>query len=141
MFLDYADQAKIGSSPDKGVDQGGLTRVFFDAVWSQMHTLSIDVQGKTVGTEKTLHLFDYKDGSIVPLDNVTIRGQIAKCFETDEAVLDENEGAVKVLNKVKRYYRALGRLMIHSLATGHVLPSHVMPPFFRACKCPCARCK
>ncbi|KAI2495372.1 hypothetical protein MHU86_19174 [Fragilaria crotonensis] len=97
-----------------------------------MHTLSIDVEGETVLTKKTLSLFDSKDGSIVPLDDVTIRGHIAKCFATHEAVLEGNEGAVKVLNQVKRYYRALGRLMIHSLATGHVLPSHVMPPFFRA---------
>jgi hypothetical protein len=139
MFLDYVDQT--GSFLDKGVDKGGLTRAFLDTVWSQMHTLSIDVRGETVVTEKTLPLFDSKDGSIVPLDDVTIRGHVAKCFAIDEAALDKNEGAGKILKQVKRYYRALGRLMIHSLATGHVLPSHVMPPFFRACKCPFSRRK
>ena len=96
--------------------------------------LSIDVKGEEVVHANVIPLFDSEDGRILPQNDATLRQHIAKCFGLDEDDLDNKDRAVKELNRAKSYYRAIGRLMIHSLATGHVLPFHIMPPFFRACK-------
>jgi hypothetical protein len=129
-FLDHADQAEAVYEEDKGVPQGGgLTRVFLNSVWSQIHLLSIHVNGKQIP------LFEFHDNdAVVPLTDDHLRHCVAKCLQINADVLDKDNEAVKAVDLAKHYYRAIGRLMIHSLATGHVLPSHVMPPFYRACK-------
>ena len=98
-----------------------------------MHTLSINVNSNL---GKTVRLFDSED-AVVPRRDAHIRQDIAECFGLDVEKGDDHnhKEATRVRNQVKCYYRAIGRLMIHSLATGHVLPYHIMPPFFRACKC------
>ena len=66
------------------------------------------------------------DGYCVPLSDNSLGFQVDK--------LEEDKDKEEAWDRVQMYYRAVGRLLIHSLATDHVLPNHVMPPFYRDCK-------
>lgn len=109
----------------ESLDHGAVSREFLDNAWRQMGTLSIHVNGIQV------RLFDSKGVTVVPLSDLRLRRDVAKSFKIKEDGLDQLAEAVKALDQVWVCYRAIGRLMIHSLASGHVLPYHVMPRFYR----------
>jgi hypothetical protein len=113
---------------DKGFDKGGLTRTFLQSVWDQIGDLSIMINGYT------LKLFEREAGGIVPIPDDIIRGTISRRLAVSDGAIDSSNEGLVALNKIRVYYRAIGRLMIHSLVTGHVLPSGLIPHFYRACK-------
>jgi hypothetical protein len=82
----------------------------------------------------TLKLFEKESGGVVPIPDDVIRATISQRLMVRDGAIDSSNQALIALNKIRMYYRAVGRLMIHSLVTGHVLPSGLIPHFYRACK-------
>ena len=105
---------------------------------------------KIVEKQFEIPLFEWSEGFCVPLTNGVLCSAIAKCFLVElkdvdgkeksyknlkEEAIHTHKDATTALKQTRVYYRALGRLMIHSVVTGHVLPHYLIPPFYRACKC------
>jgi hypothetical protein len=118
----------ITDEADKGIDEGGLTRMFLDKCWAQMGKLAVLVEGKPID------LFEEEACGINPLRDDMVRDRICNVFDVSEAELEGNDGAIQALNKVQLFYRAVGRIMCHSLATDHILPCNLLPGILRSCK-------
>ena len=114
---------------EKGVDRGGLTRAFLNGVWEQAGTLAVNSNGTLV------NLFaDDEACGVSPKFDEHLRSEIARSFNVSVEKLPGTDGACEVILKVQKFYRAFGRLMIHSLATDHHLPWNLIPGVYRACK-------
>jgi len=69
-------------------------------------------------------LFATQDNGVVPIEDDVFRYQFKVAFP------DETENA-EALNRAKSYYRAIGRIILHSLANGHTISASAMPPFYQ----------
>ena len=124
------------------VDAGGVSREFFSQVWRQMGSLHVKCDGKS--GEKQIRLFDNEvEAGFVPVQDDIIVYQLRELTKC---------GKVVVMKKIKAYYRAIGRLMIHWLATdpvvsfetfqrdggmdcGHTIDETAIPTFYRNGSC------
>jgi len=113
---------------EKGIDEGGLTRAFLESVWQQAGKLSVKSNTTLVA------LFEEEACGLVPTPDEILRFNVACSFNVKVGELDGTDGAFEVLEKAQQLYRAFGRLMIHSLATNHILPWNLLPGIYRACK-------
>jgi hypothetical protein len=113
---------------DKGVDEGGLTRMFLEKCWTHMGELSIIVEGVKI------RLFDEEACGVNPLPDDIVVDRIRSAFEISGDELDGHDGALAALRKAQVLYRAVGRIICHSLATNHILPCNLLPGILRSCK-------
>lgn len=112
-----------------GIDDGGLTRIFLDSVWQQMGSLAV----KSNNTWIKLFTVE-KCGAILPKPDTVLQYDIKNTFKAVGVQVCDEEGVNKIFMNAQRLYRAFGRLMVHALATKHVLPWNLLPGIYRACK-------
>jgi hypothetical protein len=118
----------------KGLDAGGVSREFFSQVWLQMGGLQVK-KGEIV-----IQLFEEdSEAGCVPVTDAVI----------EQALKNESDKRKgRILEKINVFYRAIGRLMIHWLATdplvsfqpfehpggmqcGHSIAGTALPAFYR----------
>jgi len=71
-------------------------------------------------------LFETQDNGVVPIKDDELRRKIKLAFP------DESEYK-EALDRAKSFYRAFGRIILHSLANGHTISASAMPPFYQNC--------
>lgn len=113
---------------DKGIDEGGLTRIFLEKCWTQLGKLCVVVEGRRIP------LFEEESCGINPYPDDVLLDHIRKVFRVEGCEFDGHDGAIQALEKTQLLYRAVGRIMCHSLATNHVLPWNLLPGILRSCK-------
>jgi hypothetical protein len=87
----------------EAVDAGGVSREFFSQVWHQMGSLQVR-WGKV-----TINLFEeISEAGCEPISDMTIKGALENVSQETKDLIQE---------KINAFYRAIGRLMIHWLAT------------------------
>jgi len=99
------------------LDEGGPTKHFFSEVWAQLETLKVHAFGVEV------ELFEESPVGAMPTSDEKLRCEGIKNIEPDVVEI--------IVGKAKRYYRAIGRIMFHSLVRGFVVSSTAMPRFYR----------
>ena len=120
--------ASAAGTAEKGIDNGGLTRIFLDSVWQQMGSLAVQ------SNSKWIKLFTVeKCGAILPKPDTVLQYDIKNSFKA-AGVQVCDAGVETIFKNAQRLYRAFGRLMIHAIATKHVLPWNLLPGIYRACK-------
>jgi hypothetical protein len=106
----------------EAADEGGPTRQFFNEVNTQLGDLSVSIQ-----MTKNVKLFESTPGGLLPLTDDMIKSKTAMAGEEQEAVVDQ----------IKCYYRAVGRLMAHCIfqidnAHGQLpILQHALPSFYK----------
>jgi hypothetical protein len=105
-------------------DAGGPTRQFFDQVWLQLADLEVQLPHTSNG----IKLFAMTGGGLVP--------------ETDEYVRDNRLSNMEaseqetMVHKIESYYRAVGRMMAHSMLLSSedsgtlMIASHALPMLY-----------
>lgn len=106
-YIGDVDDVKLSKKKGyKAIDEGGLTRQFLSNVWDQLGDLG--VQGPS---KKYVMLFERTEAGYIPTPDDLINKELH--------------------DRAKSYYRAIGRIMFHSLATKHPICNIAMPEFFR----------
>lgn len=77
-----------------------------------MHAFGVEVE-----------LFEESPVGAMPTSDEKLRCEGIKNIEPDVVEI--------IVGKAKRYYRAIGRIMFHSLVRGFVVSSTAMPRFYR----------
>jgi hypothetical protein len=110
----------------EAVDEGGVSREFLNQVWLQLGDLRVELPGRT-----KVDLFEKTKGGLLPSTNEELL-QHQKYM--DEAEADEFK------NRFECYYRAIGRILAHSILLspedfGPVpVASHALPLLYRSGK-------
>ncbi len=114
------------------VDKGGPHRQILSEFWAQLKNLSIpcfekDSDGQICGEIIHVPMFESTTGGIVPLQDDVLRRSFPKKFR--------GKDGEDLLDKVaKKYYFAVGRFMLHSIATDVTIMNNVITPFFQNCE-------
>mmetsp|Transcript_920 Transcript_920/g.2241 ORF Transcript_920/g.2241 Transcript_920/m.2241 type:complete len:414 (+) Transcript_920:643-1884(+) len=115
-------------------DDGGPMRIFFQRLWDEIPVLYIEVRKRGFDPVKIELFGDF----CIPVSDGILKMNIAsavlgKMVTNDEAVAEvmKQPAAMKVLEKVSRTYRAVGRLMLLSLAANEHIEATAMPLFFQ----------
>jgi hypothetical protein len=119
-------QANAFKKETQAIDKGGPTAQFISSFWKQVENLTITIDVK--GAQRDVPLFEANEGGLVPYQDD---------FFTEGGSDDEKENNLAVARK---WYRAVGRVMIHSIigskdkdSQKHFpIPSHVIPKLFRS---------
>jgi len=93
---------------------------FLSQIWKQMGSLGV-LYSESDGTVRKFRLFeDTETGSIPRKDEEfeLLKGHSEELYHD-------------VITRAKIYYRALGRIMFHTILNGHTIPKETIPAFFR----------
>ena len=106
----------------QAVDEGGPSRQFMALVWRRFTRLAVTVKGTGSNDIK------------IPLMRRNTAGYVL--FTTDDEIKEHlnrmpPEESVQAREKVERYYQAIGRLYLHSLAMDNPIPTTALPPLYR----------
>jgi hypothetical protein len=103
------------------VDQGGPSRQFLTDVFKQIDMLSVKVGNESV------NIFENTDSGVFVLTDELLKNNIHVAAKRSGAKKKEKVAAIK---RAKDYVRAVGRIIIHSMANKYILPAKALPPFF-----------
>ena len=117
---------------DTAVDQGGPSRQFLTDVFKQIEILSVNV-----GTER-VSLFQNTNSGVEVVTDELLEHYISKaaaktsCLDVAAAaaVKQAKKAAADAVKQAKAYVRAIGRIMLHSMANDFTLPAKAMSRFF-----------
>jgi hypothetical protein len=129
----FATYAQGVRQDDKAVDKGGPTKHFLSEIWGQLGSLVITIEDPQRDKVTEVKLFAEDSSGVYPEQDDTLRFCIARALGFQK-FMDGDERAVDFLNTAHKFYTAVGRLMIHSLATNNVLPYDLIPGLFRSCE-------
>jgi hypothetical protein len=110
----------------QAVDDGGVSREFLNQVWSQLGDLGVELLGGT-----RVALFERTKGGLLPQTNVVLEHKLRNLEEAE---------AEEFKQKIECYYRAIGRILAHSmlLSPEHFGPvpvaSHALPLLYQSGK-------
>jgi len=90
-----------------------------------MGDLKLPVEG---GTD--VSLFEKHDYGCVPITDDMLRNDLKVALKKDGRLSDDSEYAGKI-EQAKMYYRAIGRIMLHALASGNTIWSSSMTPLYQ----------
>jgi hypothetical protein len=113
---------------NQAIDEGGVSREFLNQVWSQLGNLGVELPG---GSRVALYGEIPTMGGLLP--------QTDEIFEDQLKYLDTAE-AVEFKNRIECYYRAIGRILAHSMLLspedfGPVpVASHALPLLYQSGK-------
>lgn len=79
---------------------------------------------------KKIELFVTGLNGVEPLQDEILNDRIEKAVGSDK----NSEDFQRTKDQVQVYFRAFGRIMLHSLMTDHVLPHNLLPSIFLRCK-------
>ena len=117
--------------------KGSLTAHFFSEVWKQLGDLTVKVKDA-----QFIKLFERTKGGLVIVKEenfkTTVPSRKNNHVDTDVWMADVAGVDVEAFAKAKACYRAIGRIMIHSLIgndsnaqTRFPIPSFILPRFYR----------
>mmetsp|Transcript_27815 Transcript_27815/g.55704 ORF Transcript_27815/g.55704 Transcript_27815/m.55704 type:complete len:977 (-) Transcript_27815:169-3099(-) len=110
--VNFENEAKNKAGKmDTAKDEGGPTREFLAQCWRQMGDLKV----------YNVELFEKNEDGVVPLTDEILEDRLSKNKDVE---------LKKSLDQAMCYYRALGRIILHSLANGHTIAASVMPPLY-----------
>ena len=116
---------------DTAVDQGGPSRQFLTDVFKQIEVLSV-----MVGNER-VKLFQNTDSGVDVVTDDVLEHYISKAVKSScadlsaaAAVKRAKKDSADAVKQAKDYARAIGRIMLHSMANDYTLPAKAMSPFF-----------
>lgn len=119
----YGDKAKRELT---AIDQGGPSRQFLAECWKQLGGLRINVGAKQV------RLFEISPCGPIPLTDDVLRHKIEATIKSESGSKEADKSEIDGLVEVARcYYLAIGRLMLHSVATNVTIASSAMIPFYQ----------
>mmetsp|Transcript_18710 Transcript_18710/g.33949 ORF Transcript_18710/g.33949 Transcript_18710/m.33949 type:complete len:932 (-) Transcript_18710:1162-3957(-) len=118
-------EAKEQKVLDTAIDEGGPTREFLSQCWMQMGDLKLPVEG---GTD--VSLFEKHTHGWVPITDEMLRTKLKAALKENGRLSDDSEYAGKI-EQARMYYRAIGRIMLHALATGNTIWSSSMTPLYQ----------
>jgi hypothetical protein len=104
-------------------DAGGPTRQFFDQVWLQLG----DLQVKMPNSTNAVKLFAMTQGGLIPQPDDYLSQYFLNM---------DNMGKDGVMEKIRSYYRAVGRMMAHCMLLSSedfgplTIASHTLPLFY-----------
>jgi len=101
----------------KAVDEGGVTRQFLDHVWNQLGALHVYREKD----KKKYLLFELTESEL----------STASSYSGGFSPVKDAMIPSELHDTARKYYRAIGRIMFHSLVTHHPICSIAMPLFFR----------
>lgn len=115
----------------KAEDRGDTTAQFLSDVWLQVVDLAVQVKN-----EKYVKLFEPTKGGLLMVTEDQLKAAVNGMINN---AVDAETLYAKVLLKAKAWYRAIGRIMIHSLIgksepnlqNRHFIPSFIVPRFYR----------
>lgn len=103
-------------------------------VFKQIEVLSVKVGNARVS------LFENTNSGVIVVTDDMLENNISKAAKTSSAVLSAKDEAAAAkrakkavaaaVKRAKVYVRAIGRIMLHSMANEYTLPSKAMSPFF-----------
>ena len=107
-------RSELDKKDEKAVDKGGPTREFLANVWNQMGELKITAKGTAEGSH--IALFEDCDKYYFPSSDDKIEQQINAVIQKFGEISKQKKEEIKsnLKLKVKRYYRALGRIIVSS---------------------------
>ena len=79
-----------------------------------------------VGNE-SVNIFENTDSGVFVLTDELLKNNIHVAAKRSGAKKKEKVAAIK---RAKDYVRAVGRIIIHSMANKYILPAKALPPFF-----------
>ena len=130
----YHHALKGNKKEDTAVDQGGPSRQFLTDVFKQIEVLSVKVGNARVS------LFENTNSGVIVVTDDMLENSISIAAKTSSAVLSAKDEAAaskrakkavaSAVKRAKDYVRAIGRIMLHSMANEYTLPSKAMSPFF-----------
>lgn len=100
-------------------DAGGPEKQFFAEAWQMVANLEVRIGGKSI---RLFELSENKYPTYIPRSD--------DCFKDKDGKFKED-----YKHTAERYYRAIGRLFVHSLFRGHPIPTQVLPRLFRNGSC------
>jgi len=82
--------------------------------------------------QKPIKLFESTDEGFIPVKNEMIIDNIDRFQQFDNSSEKKKKKRKEdIIERVQVYYRAIGRIMLHCLATNHPISSAAMPRFFQ----------
>lgn len=116
---------------DKAKDEGGPTNEFLQLVWDQLGELSVVVEGQGI---KLFFEDDCGSGHMyAPFSDEILKENVRKALGCS-GEMEGHGGAEQAMEKIRLYYRAIGRLMCHSIAIGETFPCNLFNGVCRSCK-------
>jgi len=107
---------------DTTVDKGGPSRQFLTDIFKQIEILSVEV-----GKER-VKLFETSDSGVTVVTDELLEHNISLAMKRS----GEGDAEVKAagFKRAKDYVRAIGRVMLNSMANKFIIPANALPPFF-----------
>jgi len=107
---------------------GGPARDFFSKIWKNLELLSLHYQGKNrccINHTNKINLFSLSEYGLVPTDDDKIQDSIYRIIKYGNYRYDS------ILDRVKKYYKAVGIMLFFCVIHQIPVASHVMPNFYR----------
>ena len=126
---------------DETVDEGGPRRAFLDKVWKQLPELSVRIQvedKKKKKSKKTITVTLFRDR--MPVKDEDLKDDVATKLHDIKAGDDyedrveealEDSDVKEVLSRLRRYYRAIGRIFFLALAAKERIGVTCLPSIVR----------
>jgi hypothetical protein len=77
--------------------------------------------------DESVNIFENTPSGVVVLTDELLNNNINVAAKRSGAKAKEKVAAIK---RAKAYVRAVGRIIIHSMANKYILPAKALPPFF-----------
>jgi len=131
VIYNYNYSVNDTSRPKKTVYGGGATGEFFSSVWEQMGQLKIKDGLLSKDDDMFLPLFDLQDVGYVPTSDYMIKNKaMLMAKKNTRAIHGYKEVYLETIERIKKYYRALGRIMLGAIRCGNFIVENVMPKFY-----------
>lgn len=75
-----------------------------------------------------MKLFETSDSGVTVVTDELLEFNISRAMK--KSGVDEDRVKATAVKQAKDYMRALGRIMLHSIANKYIIPAKAMPPFF-----------